>query len=38
MLWHLGRYTLSGYGVATLAGMVFYTVANFLYNRLIAFR
>lgn len=38
MLWHLGHYTLSGYGVATLAGMVFHTVANFLYNRLIAFR
>lgn len=38
MLWHFGPYAISGYGVATLAGMVFYTVANFLYNRLIAFR
>lgn len=38
MLWQIGPYTLSGYGVATLGGMCFYTVANFLYNRLIAFR
>ena len=38
MLWPIGPYTLSGYGVATLLGMCFYTLANFLYNRLIAFR
>lgn len=34
----LPGFTLSGYGVATLAGMVVYTVANYCYNRLIAFR
>lgn len=29
--------TFSGYGVATLLGMAFYTLANFIYNRLITF-
>lgn len=38
MLWHIGHYTLSGYGVATLIGMAFYTIANFIYNRRIAFQ
>lgn len=37
-LWHLGPVALSGYGVATLIGMMFYTTANYLYNRLFAFR
>lgn len=27
----------SGYGVATLLGMVIYTLANFIYNRLVTF-
>lgn len=31
-------FTLSGYGIATLAGMVLYTIANFIYNRLVTFR
>lgn len=31
-------FTLSGYGIATIIGNVVYTVANFLYNRLVTFR
>ena len=31
-------FTLSGYGIATLAGNVAYTIANFFYNRHITFR
>lgn len=38
MLWHIGPIAISGYGVATLIGMVFYTVASFLYNRFVTFR
>ena len=38
MLWHIGPIAVSGYGVATIIGMVFYTVANFLYNRFVTFR
>lgn len=30
--------TVSGYGIATLLGMVIYTLANFIYNRCITFR
>jgi putative flippase GtrA len=30
-------FTLSGYGIATLVGNVVYTVANFIYNRLVTF-
>lgn len=37
MLWEIGRFTLSGYGVATLGGMCVYTLCNFIYNRRIAF-
>ena len=33
----LGIFTLSGYGVATLFGNIVYTIANFIYNRLITF-
>lgn len=29
---------ISGYGIATLLGNVVYTLANFIYNRLITFR
>ena len=29
---------LSGYGIATLLGNVVYTLANFVYNRLVTFR
>lgn len=38
MLWHIGPIAVSGYGVATIIGMVFYTIANFIYNRLITFK
>ncbi len=38
MLWHVGNVAISGYGVATLIGMVAYTVSNYLYNRCITFR
>lgn len=31
-------FTITGYGIATLLGNVLYTVANFLYNRLITFK
>lgn len=31
-------YTLSGYGVATLIGMGVYTLSNYFYNRLFAFK
>lgn len=31
-------FTLSGYGIATLIGNIAYTLCNFIYNRLIAFR
>ena len=29
---------ISGYGIATLLGNVVYTLANFVYNRLVTFR
>lgn len=38
MLWKIGSFTLSGYGVATLIGMCIYTLCNFIYNRHIAFK
>lgn len=38
MLWRFGPFTVSGYGVATIIGMGFYTVANFIYNRQVTFR
>lgn len=38
MIWHLGPFAVSGYGVATIIGMGFYTVANFIYNRQVTFR
>lgn len=31
-------FVLSGYGVATLMGNVVYTVANFIYNKIVTFR
>ncbi len=31
-------FTLSGYGIATLIGNVVYTMCNFVYNRLVAFK
>lgn len=30
--------TISGYGIATLLGMGIYTVANFVYNRVVTFK
>lgn len=33
-----GIIVLSGYGIATLVAMVVYTAANFVYNKLVAFR
>lgn len=39
MQWNiLGVFTLSGYGVATLIGNVVYTLANFIYNRMVTFK
>lgn len=31
-------FTLSGYGIATLIGNVGYTLCNFIYNRMVAFK
>ncbi len=31
-------FVLSGYGIATLLGNVVYTLANYIYNRLVTFR
>ncbi len=36
--WYIGFMVISGYGVATLIGMIAYTIANFIYNRFITFR
>ena len=33
-----GTFSISGYGIATLLGMGLYTIANFIFNRLITFR
>ncbi|MDE6266034.1 MAG: GtrA family protein [Muribaculaceae bacterium] len=38
LLIDLGFYTVSGYAIATLMGMVLYTLLNFIYNRLVTFR
>ncbi len=35
---HLLGFTMSGYGLATLIGMVVYTLANFVYNRTVTFK
>ncbi len=35
--WQFAGFTLGGYGIATLIGMVVYTFANFAYNKLFAF-
>lgn len=37
-LWTYGSVTVSGYGVATVIGNVVYTLANFCYNKIVAFR
>lgn len=34
----MGIFTLSGKGVATIIGNIVYTLANFIYNRLITFK
>lgn len=36
--WTIAGFTFSGYAVATLAGMVVYTIANFIYNRSVTFK
>lgn len=38
MEWKIRDFTLSGYGVATIIGMIAYTFANFVYNRMVTFR
>ena len=37
-LFVFGRVTVSGYGIATRLGNVVYTLSNFVYNKLVAFR
>lgn len=34
----MGIFTLSGKGVATIIGNIIYTLANFIYNRLVTFK
>lgn len=34
----IAGFTLSGYGIATLIGTVVYTLSNFVYNRIFAFK
>lgn len=34
----IAGFVISGYGIATLLGNVVYTLANFVYNRLVTFR
>lgn len=34
----IGRFVISGYGIATLIGSIVYTVCNFTYNKLFTFR
>lgn len=36
--WTLCSVTVTGYGLATIIGMGVYTVANFVYNRLVTFK
>lgn len=36
--WDVVVMTVSGYGVATIAGMVMYTLANFAFNRIVTFK
>lgn len=38
MLWRIGPFTLSGYGLVTILAMGVYTVCNFIYNKLVSFR
>lgn len=38
LVWNLGFTMISGYGLATIIGMGVYTVANFVFNRLVTFR
>ena len=38
MKWTICGFVIGGYGVATLIGNVVYTLANFIYNRLITFK
>lgn len=33
-----GIFTISGYGIATLIGMVVYTLCNFIYNKIVTFK
>ncbi len=33
-----GWFVVSGYGIATVIGNIVYTLANFVYNRLFAFK
>ena len=36
--WELPGYVLGGYAVATMIGMVVYTLCNFVFNRMVTFR
>lgn len=36
--WDILGFVLSGYGLATLVGNLVYTIANYIYNKLVTFR
>lgn len=36
--WEVCGFVIGGYGVATLIGNIVYTLANFIYNRLVTFK
>ncbi|MCM1518831.1 MAG: GtrA family protein [Pseudoflavonifractor sp.] len=36
--WNIIGFVLSGYGLATLVGNLVYTIANYIYNKLVTFR
>lgn len=36
--WNILGFVLSGYGLATLVGNLVYTIANYIYNKLVTFR
>lgn len=38
LIWTICGFTFSGYAVATIFGMCVYTIANFIYNRVVTFK
>ncbi|MCH5244966.1 MAG: GtrA family protein [Muribaculaceae bacterium] len=38
LMWTVFGFTFTGYAVATVFGMCVYTIANFIYNRIVTFK